>query len=257
MKKSPGIWIALAAGCALAALLLLLFTWNRNRRAEVTCTGVKVEFADDHRFVSEAEIEEYLTKDYGTYIGKRLDSLDLSRIETMLAGKSAILRTEAFTTPDGLLNIRLYQREPVVRFQRGAEGFYADARGYLFPLSAGCSSPVPVVDGAVPISVPAGFKGEAPDEKEREWIRRVTVLAQKMARDPWKGFFSQVTVEPDGDLVLIPREGQERFILGGPDRLDAKFRRIQEYYTAIVPARGKDFYRTVDVKFEKQIVCRK
>ena len=259
MKKSLGILLLAAAVAVLAAGLVALYAMNRNGRAAVACSGVRVEYADPLRFVSEAEIGEYLAKDYGPCIGKRLDSLDLQAIETLLEGKSAILKTEAFTTPDGFLNLRIRQREPVIRFQKGANGFYADERGFLFPLHGSFSSPVSIVDGAIPLHVTEGYKGEARTEAERKWLQAVIAMTGYMQHSSWNGFFSQITVEENGDLVLIPREGEERFVFGAPDDVTDKFRRIQEYYTAIAPARkgaGEKGYRTVNVKYKHQIICK-
>ena len=73
----------------------------------------------------------------------------------------------------------------------------------------------------------------------------------------WKDAIVQMHVENNGDLVLIPREGKERFIFGNPFDCADKFGRLEDYYRYIVPEKGADYYRTVNVKFEKQIVCRK
>jgi hypothetical protein len=64
-------------------------------------------------------------------------------------------------------------------------------------------------------------------------------------------------VNEDGDLVMVPRTGGEKFIFGKPDKAEDKFSRISKYYTAIVPSKGEGFYTTVNVKYDGQIVCRK
>ena len=258
MKAYLRTTIILAMAAIFAAGFVAIYALNKNRRAQVTCSGVKVEFADKLGFVTQDDIEGYLQTDYGTCIGKRLDSLDLEKIENILEGKSAIMETEAYTTPDGVLHVRLCQREPVIRFQKGENGFYADSRGFLFPLNSGYTSRVPVIDGNIPLDIDSGYKGEPKTEKEKKWLSDVIALAGFMdSSGIWSENISQITVDPEGDLILVPRQGRERFIFGGPDGFVKKFRKIQEYYTAIVPARGKDTYSTVNVKYDKQIVCRK
>ena len=73
----------------------------------------------------------------------------------------------------------------------------------------------------------------------------------------WKDFASEITVSANGDLVIIPREGAERFIFGYPSQIKDKFRRIREYYECIVPSLEKNEYKSVNVKYEGQIICRK
>ena len=73
----------------------------------------------------------------------------------------------------------------------------------------------------------------------------------------WADNISQITVDGKGDLVLIPREGSEKFIFGSPDQAQDKFRRIEEYYRSIAPLKEKGYYTSVNVKYAKQVICRR
>lgn len=258
MKKGIRIAIAVAAAALLAFAIFVIHGMNEERQRQLTCGGVKVEFADDYNFVTSDDIEGYLKNEYGAYIGQRLDSVDLRKVEDILNRKSAILKAEAFTTPDGLLNVRIYQREPAVRFQKGSGGFYADSKGFLFPLQDNYTSHVPIIDGDVPLSFESGYKGEPKTEKERIWLSRIIELVG-FIRDSktWSENISQISALPNGDLIMVPRQGKERFIFGQPVDIEDKFSRIGKYYTAIVPEKGEGFYSTVNVKYAGQIVCRK
>ena len=65
----------------------------------------------------------------------------------------------------------------------------------------------------------------------------------------------QISVRKDGNLVLVPREGSERFVFGTPTDIEAKFGRIRQYYESVAPSRETP-YKTVDVRFDGQIICR-
>ena len=243
--------------CLLVAALGLLLGQSRRSRSLSTCEGLRVEYADAHRFVTEEDIKAWLESEYGSYIGQRLDSVDLCRIEHILDDKSAIFKSEAYTTEDGILNVRIRQREPVLRFQTGETGFYVDDRGFIFPLQEHFTAPVPVVDGAVPVRYTPGYKGKAATGKEQEWIRDMIGLMDWIRKDKtWKEAFVQVSVAPDGDIILIPREGKERFVFGPPDHYAERFDKIGKYYEYILPARGAGHYKTVNVKYDRQIICR-
>ena len=167
MKARVRILVSVAVLAALVALCALIHAGTARERALRTCEGIRVEYADDYRFVSEQDIKDYLDKYYGAYIGQRLDSIKLHKVESILDVQSAILKSEAYTTEDGMLNIRLTQREPVIRFQKGGYGFYADCNGFLFPLQENYTTPVPVMDGAVPLQYSEGFKGAPETWKNR------------------------------------------------------------------------------------------
>lgn len=250
--------ILISSLVATAAGMALLLIAKDSHRAKLTCEGLSVEYADANRFVSEDDIKAYLDKYYGSYIGQRLDSVNLCKIEKILDDQSAVLKSEAFITPDGKLNIKLSQRAPVLRFQKGENGFYVDERGFIFPLQENYSADVPVVDGDIPIEYTPGYKGKARTEKEDKWINGVLGMMNWLSRNKtWRDSIVQVAVTAKGDLVLVPRTGKERIVFGSPDMVADKFARIEKYYEYIRPSVEEGYYSSVNVKYDGQIICRK
>ena len=72
----------------------------------------------------------------------------------------------------------------------------------------------------------------------------------------WRRIIVQIHVKENGDLVLVPREGDEKFIIGYPDHLEEKFEKLKKYYTAIVPKAGRNRYKVVDLRYRGQIICK-
>lgn len=259
MRKAQLIRSSIAIGAAIALCVVMQLIWagNRAERNMLTCAGLKVEVDGERGFVTAEDVKGYLDAGYGVYIGQRIDSVDLRKVEACLDDKSAVLKSEAWTTPDGYLHVRITQREPVVRLQTAAGGFYADDRGYLFPLQGDYTCLVPIIDGELPLHIEPGFKGEPTRADDKAWLADLTEMVRVMsASKAWSGNIAQITVEANGDLVMIPREGRERFIFGQPTDAEEKFSKMSQYCTDILPAVGKDYYSTVNVKFADQIVCR-
>lgn len=254
----------LIAASAVAACVFLALVGDRigaKNRHEVTCNSIDALIDDSlqRKFISEEDIKDWMA-DYGTYLGLRLDSVDLRRVEAVIDGKSAVRKSEAWLTDDGVLHISVTQREPVVRFQNASGGFYADASGFLFPLQQRHTARVPIVDGSLPLKLGKDFKGEPETDQERQWVLSVIDLARYLGeRKEWNELVGQITVSKDGNLVLIPREGSERFVFGTPTDIDAKFSRIRKYYESVAPSREADEkppYKSVDVRFDGQIICK-
>ena len=233
---------------ALVALLVAMVATTSlasvDRRLR-TCEGVKVTFTDGPRFLSEAEVKAVLDKRCGTYIGQRLDSLQLFKIEQVLNMQSAVLRSEAWTTDDGFLNVRITQRVPVARFQNGSDGFYVDRNGVYFPLKDSYCADVPVIDGNAPV-------GNS-DKARKEWMQDALNMLAYMDGG-WADRIVQMHVDGNGDLILIPREGNESFVFGQPCDVEDKFSRMEDYYRYIRP--GEKKYTVVNLKYEGQIVCK-
>lgn len=249
---------------SISALLLLgglagAFFLGSAFRAPLTCSGLSVKILDSaaNRFVTRADIEKYLNKEYGEYIGMPLDSIDLCKVEKIVDSRSAVFKSEAFTTPDGKLNVTITQRTPIVRFQKSDGGFYADAEGFLFPLQSSYASRVQIIDGDIPLKANSGYKGKLEDPEEQEWLEKVlNVINYMESSKVWKEKIVQITVCDGGELKMVPRHGKEIFLFGQPVNIENKFRRMEMYYSNIVPAKGTDFYGTVSVEFDGQIVCK-
>ena len=248
------IFAAALVGCIVAAYLC-----GSAYRAPLKCTGLSVTILDSavNRFVSKADVEKYLEKEYGGYIGLDLDSIDLCKVEKIIDARSAVLKSQAYTTRDGRLNVTVTQRTPVVRFQKSDGGFYADAEGFLFPLQSSYASRVQIVDGDIPLKANSGYKGMVEDPQQQEWLDKVITIVNYMESSKiWKDKIVQITVHDGGELTMVPRKGKERFLFGQPVNHEDKFRRMELYYSNIVPAKGSETYSTISVEYDGQIVCR-
>lgn len=247
--------IGICATVALIALVISLLALDRSRERTMECKGVKAVVTDSARlsFISEADVIAN-TVHFCPYAGKKAIEMDLQGIERYLEEKSAIRDCEAYIDRQGYVNLVVRQREPVIRFQKGKRGFYADKSGYLFPLQPSYTSRVPIIDGDIPLEAGEGFQGRPDNPAERQWLERIIGMVSYMEETGWSSLISQVTVLGNGDLELIPAEGKERFIFGSPTALKAKFGRIDTYYASIAPA--SKHYTSVDVRYDKQIICK-
>jgi len=254
----------------LGLLLVIVFAtvWvlssklGEKERRMRTCQGkgtLEVTVLDslERTFVARQDIENWLEKEYRAYAGLPLDSVDLDRIEHIILSHSAVRECEAWLTDDGILHVELSQRQPVVRFHDGQNGYYADAEGFIFPLQARGSEEVPIVDGKLPLKVERGFKGFPEDESEREWLLQMVKLVNYMKGTPWEHAIGRITVDQRGDLVLTPREGKEKFIFGAPVRIPAKFALLKAYYERVAPSKDAGYYGSVDLRYAGQLVCKK
>ena len=80
MKKGLRITLVAAAFCLLGLICLVIHGMNERRIGQLTCAGVKVEFTDDFNFVTAKDVEGYLNKGYGAYIGQRLDCSNIQSL---------------------------------------------------------------------------------------------------------------------------------------------------------------------------------
>ena len=259
MKKAVkyilySVLAAVLLGCMVAAYIA-----GQQARKPIVCKDIRIEVLDSslNSFVTVSDVRLWLDKSCGKLIGQHIDSIDLVKVEKVVDGRSAVLKSQAYVTRDSVLNITVTQRKPVVRFQKKDGGFYADAEGYIFPLQSSYASHVQIIDGAIPLAANSGYKGDIGNPEEKAWFKRIMNVVNYMEGSKvWKGKIVQIHVQENGEIILVPREGNERFLFGQPSSLEEKFAKMERYYTTILPEKGSDRYKTVDVRFDNQIVCK-
>ncbi len=258
IRHSLGLLVLIAC----AAVWVLSTAMARRELRTRTCQGkgkleVTVSDSLERRFVARADVQEWLDKEYGAYAGLPLDSVDLTRIEKLICSHSAVRECEAWITDNGVLHVKLSQRQPVIRLEDGQNACYADETGYLFPLQSRGSVKVPVVSGKIPFPVQKGFKGYLEDPEKALWLNRVIALMDYMEGTVWEKDIRKVTVRGNGELVLYPVLGKEEFLFGPPVRIPEKFHLLTAYYRSVAPVKDPGYYSKVDLRYRKQLVCKK
>lgn len=241
--------VDIAVIAVFAAALTFLLSGTKLSRSVKTCTGLQVELRDSLQFVAPEDIERFLKRRYGDYIGQRLDSIRLDRIEKMLESRSVVMESEAWTSEDGILHIGIVQRAPVLRFSKGEHGFYVDENGFVFPLHSSYTASVPTVTGNIPPVEKGGYE---------DWIQDLIRMTRYIDRSrTWSGRMEGISVTGDREITLTLKDRPEKFLIGEPKDIEKKLAGVEDYLTRILPEKGEGYYKSVNVKYNKQIICRK
>lgn len=259
-KRGVRIVISVIVIVFITALTIILDIISGRLRHSLTCNKLEVKIEDTSRinFVKVKDIKSLIIQKYGTYIGKRIESIDLKKIENILDAGSAIQKSEAYTTSDGVLHIVITQRKPLILFQTPAKSYYCDEKGFLFPLQPGFKEKITIVRGKVPLFVVNSYKAQDRSNTDRIWIKGIINLVNYIKDEKiWRGGFKYIDIENNGDISLNPVKGKEKFIIGNTENIEDKFSKIEDYYKYIVPSKEEGYYTYVNVKYKGRIICRK
>ena len=116
------------------------------------------------------------------------------------------------------------------------------------------SARVLAVDGEIPLDL--NHNGRPESARWSRWLDKMVAFAIFVREEGWSGRISSVSVYGKGELKIYMTDTPEVFIFGTPDDIEAKFARISKWYTAVKPTLGDRRYRSVNVKFDRQLVCR-
>jgi len=239
-------------GAILFTGLVMLMGFIGTKSSEQACTAVRVILLGNESFIEQKDITALLTEKFGEFEGRTLESIPIHQIEQELRQIPYVFSAVVTTDMDGVLTVRVRQREAVVRvINRDGPDFYIDLQGHKMPVSLKYVPRVPVVNGF--ISEP--YDGTL-DSTKSQLIADVFKTAQYIGNDSlWSSQVVQLYINEYQDIELVPRVGDQRIILGNADSLERKFEKLLLFYRRIIPKTGIQAYKSVNLKFAGQIIC--
>lgn len=242
----------MAVGLLAVGLLVVfvyLFVSSPSRRnADGRCGGVVVRI-DAHQggeplFLSPDGIVDELTRHGIVLKGRPLDSIDLRGIEKTLSSLSVYEQVEAFVSPSSAtLQIRLKEKHPlfIVQDRTGKSHYVTEGRGTI-SVRQGFATYLPVVSGDLDLQYATSDVYDL-----MAVLRRDSDLVD---------YFGQVYVDTSDGIVLIPRIGHTRVVIGKTTDWEEKLRKWRIFASSVLPRRGMNAFAYVNLDYAGQVVAR-
>lgn len=221
----------------------LAFTEKHLDQQVFKAINIKVVDSTEVHFVTADDIMKILT-DQGIRInGTRVTDLNRNHVRQTILSFPGVYDATVYSTPEGILNIDVSQRKPVVRLINPDQSWYVDAMGVRIPLSSKYSPRVLLVTG----SATDGFLRDS-----------ISPLAGFISRDPVLDTLIQgLQVYPDHTIEIMTRNSGSRIFFGDPSDYEWKLRKLKIFYNKCVPVVGWDDYARIDLRYSNQIVAKK
>ena len=255
IKRIP--WKAILTGftwTVCLAGLVVLMSFIEHKKQEVSCVGLKVFIPGEQSFVTRKEVERIISGVNGAIKGKALNSINSQALEDALKSNPFIKQAKVYADMNGVVWVRIEQREPLLRiFNLKNQDYYVDKNGYKIPVSPNFTAQVVVATGNIGEDLEARVALlKTPIGKE------LFKVAQYLAKDTlWNKQIEQLYVNADFDIQLVPRVGDQQIIIGTADSLETKLNKLLVFYKQAMPKLGWNTYKTINLKYSKQIICTK
>ncbi|SRR5690554_1411697 len=242
MKK----FLAILAALAVIGYLFFSANYFRDSSKNRLCERFEVVVRDSSRtgFVRAAEIEE-LVKRYDLYpVGKRFSEINTLAIRDTILTNRLVESAQVYTTPGGAVVATVRQREPVLRVISDGQGsFYVDNDRRIMPVSSTYTVYVPIATGAID------------EEFARGELYDFAMFLHN--NSDWDAWIEQMVVRPNRDVVLIPRAGDFRIVMGSLDDYPAKLAKFDRFVNGGLNVVGWNRYSEINLKYNNQVVCTK
>jgi cell division protein FtsQ len=253
----------------LSILLFLsgtIWTWKfaHRRQAERICNTVRVSIntGKSEIFITENEIIEQLLAAKLHPEGIATADLNTHAIENYLLKNSAIQAVNVFTQLSGDVEIEVLQRQPIVRVENvQRQHFYITSNGYLMTINPNHTARLIIANGHISESfIPNRNIVKSPTDTafSTPVLNKIYQLVTFINKNDFLNeLIDQIYINSKNEFELVSRIGNKLILLGDAENYEDQFKRLQQFYNHGVKKVGWDAYKTINLKYNNQVVCTK
>jgi len=233
------------AAVVLTVYLAVALTWaSREASAAVCRDAVRIEIIDSvgRGFVTGGEIARELGDLAEGVRGMRLSAVDLDSVAQHLNSIDKIEHATVSRLADNTIRVRVTPMNPVARVWDGSRSYYINRAGKRIGADARYHVDVPLI------------VGRFGDGAVRQPVDLLPLLDYIAADSTWNSMITMVKAE-GRDVFLLPMVRGHVINFGSPDRIADKFARLRAIYTEVMPVKGWNYYDTISVKWDGQVVA--
>ncbi len=231
----------------LGVIVYLVFAFTRFNKpnSKEVCHAVNILIADSAQasFIDAEEVGRILKKGKLYPLGKTMADINGEAIQQYLLKNPLIAEVICYKAPGGDVNISVSQRLPVVRVMAdNGDNYFLDNTGNIMPH----------VKYAADVVIATGHISH--DYARRHLFR----LGRHIMNDPfWNNQTEQIHIDPQGNIALTPRVGDQILFLGKPVNLQKKLEHLKAFYQKAMNTVGWNKYARISAEFDNQIICTK
>ncbi|MEO1436055.1 MAG: cell division protein FtsQ [Bacteroidota bacterium] len=245
--------LGLVTGAALL-LMVILSAVQRKQNADSIDLQIQIEALEGEQLITDKDVRNSIQRRFGHNLnGIPIGNLDLKEVEKVLESDPFVYDADVYVDAIHKVKVRIWQREPLLRvIDRNGSQYYLDIEGEKLPLSPNYTARVLVASGNI--------KDYEADylENEKSDLNQLFKVAIAVYKDEFlKAQTEQLYINAKRDLLLIPKVGDHKIVLGNALELEQKLEKLKLFYHEGLPYKGWQTYKTINLKYEDQIVCTK
>ncbi|WP_223843736.1 cell division protein FtsQ/DivIB [Blattabacterium cuenoti] len=175
-------------------------------------------------------------------IEKKIGQLCILRMEKKLNNYPFIKKSEVFLSVDGTLNIKIWQKEPILRIKDGNKEYYLTKDAENLELSPFYSSKVILA------------KGPFSKKEKKDLIKFVNFINYD---ELLKNQIISIKKNDHNLFILIPKIGNHYIILGNIKNFKNKLNKLKAFYKQYLNKIDINRYKSIDLQYKDQVVAKK
>jgi cell division protein FtsQ len=255
------MWVILVSG------LIVTLGFAEKQESKVTCKEPKIfiNADNDNDFITIDDVLDLMRSKGDSITGQPLATVNVHEIEDLLYTNPWVKSANVFLDLDGVLQVDIDVRVPLVRVMNSAgESYFIDTDGKLMLWSPEHTPRVLVASGNIHEAYGTWYHTNIGEMSPADTLSKVTVLddifklAKCVTADAfWNSQVEQVIFNAKGDIELVPQVGDHKIIFGDLTDMQEKFNKLKIFYSEGLNHTNWNQYDTLNLKFKDQVVCTK
>lgn len=239
---------------AIAILMLVSISFSERKLDNHICQDIIISIDNQHEnfFIDQQDVMDLITGS-GEFVikGTPYDELNLKEIEGRIKSERFIKEAEIYKDLKGNLLVKTELRRPFARIIRyDAPDAFISEDGAILPYSAKYATRTLLLSG------------KYMDELVKQDLTvstegmKIYDLIRYIENDSfWKAQVAQLDINASGDITIYPQVTKQLVEFGTAENIDDKFERLRIFYKQILPRKGWNLYKRVNLKYKDQIIA--
>lgn len=239
---------------AVLAVVFLLIAVSERKQGTVAVRNIviKIENIEGNQFIDESDVADLMQLGEENLKGASLEKLNMKELEKRIRMNRFVKDAQLYSDLKGNLVVKAKLRRPIARLVRndGPDGYIAED-GTVMPVSDKFTTRVVLISGAYI----RGLLSLENLNKTEETKNLMSMLEMIREDDFWRAQVAQLDMDSKGRITILPQVGGQLIEFGTADNLETKFKKMKIFYKEILPQKGWNTYKRVNLEYEGQIIA--
>jgi cell division protein FtsQ len=223
------------------------------RYASQCCKSIDIQIHEvgEQHFVDAKDLFAYLAEKYISPLqGAPMQQIQISKIENIVKSHNFVRKCSVYKTWKGTIKINILPKRVLARIvcPYGTD-YYLDELGELLPLSKSYTARILLLDSVELCKLEDTIQSTP-------YSKSILKILHLINENPfWKAQITHISVNKKGELTLTTLFNRQKIYLGKPEDIESKMKKLMLFYKVILPYKGWNTYRRINLKFDNQIVC--
>ncbi len=243
---------ALIALVVAGIFMLIAFTNRYNESNIVRSVHVIIENDENNHVLEESDIFHLMQLERENLLGASAGNLNLQKLEQRLSTNKWVEDANVYFDLKGNLFIEVSLRKALARLLNpNGSGAFIATDGTLMPVPHRFTLRRLTITGSKVHEL-----ARAGNLYQHPYGTTLMPLLHILNQDAfWQAQIAQLDIAANGKIAMIPQVGGQIIEFGYPDEAKEKLKKLDVFFTRILPTLGWSRYHRVNVEYRNQIVA--